>query len=42
MAEVVEGELKEGDLVITDVSGGSAKANPAVQGQQTSFPRRMF
>ena len=42
MAEVVEGELKEGDLVITDVSSGSAKATPATQAQQTGFPRRMF
>jgi HlyD family secretion protein len=34
--EVVEGDLSVGDLVITDMSGGSSGA------QQGSFPRRMF
>jgi HlyD family secretion protein len=36
LTEVVEGELHEGDLVITDMSGGSSGA------QQGGFPRRMF
>jgi HlyD family secretion protein len=34
--EVAEGELSEGDLVITDMTGGSSAA------QQAAFPRRMF
>ena len=39
--EVVQGELAEGDLVITDIAGGSAKpaqANPS----SSAMPRRMF
>jgi HlyD family secretion protein len=36
LTEVVEGDLSQGDLVITDMSGGSSGA------QQGSFPRRMF
>ena len=43
MVEVVEGALKEGDLVITDVaSGGATPATRAGQGPQGGFPRRMF
>jgi HlyD family secretion protein len=36
LTEVVEGDLHEGDLLITDMSGG------ATAGQQGAFPRRMF
>jgi HlyD family secretion protein len=36
LTEVVEGDLHEGDLLITDMSGGTSA------GQQTGFPRRMF
>ena len=36
LTEVVEGDLHESDLVITDMSGGSSGA------QQAGFPRRMF
>ncbi len=36
LTEVVEGDLSDGDLVITDMSGGSSGA------QQGGFPRRMF
>ncbi len=36
LTEVVEGDLSQGDLVITDMSGGSSGA------QQAGFPRRMF
>ncbi len=35
LTEVSEGNLSEGDLVITDMSGGGT-------GQQSNFPRRMF
>ncbi len=35
LTEVAEGNLSEGDLVITDMSGGGT-------GQQGAFPRRMF
>jgi HlyD family secretion protein len=37
LTEVVEGELAEGDLVITDMSGGTSAAQPA-----GGFPRRAF
>jgi HlyD family secretion protein len=37
LTEVVEGELHEGDLAITEASGGTG-----AQGQQSAFPRRMF
>ncbi|MBZ5588108.1 MAG: efflux RND transporter periplasmic adaptor subunit [Acidobacteriia bacterium] len=38
LTEVAEGDLSEGDQVITEASGGTA-----AQGQQTgAFPRRMF
>lgn len=40
MAELVEGDIKEGDLVITDVATGSS-ARPATAGQ-TPFQRRIF
>ena len=36
LTEVAEGDLSQGDLVITDMSGGGSGA------QQASFPRRMF
>jgi len=36
LTDVAEGELNEGDLVITDMSGGGSA------GQQAGFPRRMF
>jgi HlyD family secretion protein len=36
LTEVVEGELSQGDLVITDMSGGSST------GQQAGFPRPRF
>jgi HlyD family secretion protein len=36
LTEVAEGELSKGDLVITDMSGGSSTA------QAGGFPRRMF
>ena len=36
LTDVTEGELNEGDLVITDMSGGGSA------GQQAGFPRRMF
>jgi HlyD family secretion protein len=36
LTEVVEGDLSQGDLVITDMSGGGSGA------QQAGFPRRMF
>jgi HlyD family secretion protein len=37
--EIVEGELKEGDPVITDASGGTAATQQTPAG---TFPRRMF
>ncbi|HVN33224.1 MAG TPA: efflux RND transporter periplasmic adaptor subunit [Thermoanaerobaculaceae bacterium] len=36
LTEVIESDLHEGDLLITDMSGGTSA------GQQTGFPRRMF
>jgi multidrug efflux pump subunit AcrA (membrane-fusion protein) len=41
--EVLEGELKEGDLVITDISvGAAARSGQAATGAAGNFPRRMF
>jgi HlyD family secretion protein len=40
MTEVLDGGLKEGDLVITEVTGGSDPAGPG--GPRGGFPRRMF
>ncbi len=37
LTEVAEGDLSEGDLVITEATGGAGG-----QGQQTRFPGRMF
>jgi HlyD family secretion protein len=41
MTEIVEGELKEGDLVITEATGGSSPA-AAQAAPGGGFPRRMF
>jgi HlyD family secretion protein len=41
LTEVLDGELKEGDAVITDLGAGSA-AKPAQPGQAGTFPRRVF
>jgi HlyD family secretion protein len=41
LTEILEGELKEGDAVITDLSAGTA-AKPAPPGQAGTFPRRIF
>jgi HlyD family secretion protein len=42
VTDVVDGELKEGDFVITDVSGSSAKPAAVQSPQGPNFPRRMF
>jgi hypothetical protein len=42
MTEVVEGELHEGDLVITEATGGSSSSTAAQGGPPGGFPRRMF
>ena len=41
--EIVDGELKEGDLVITDVTmGTSTRTTPSSAAAQNNLPRRMF
>jgi HlyD family secretion protein len=41
--EIVDGEIKEGDLVITDVTmGTSAPKAPSSAATQNNLPRRMF
>ncbi len=42
MTEVVEGDLHEGDLVITEATGGSSSSTAAQGGPPGGFPRRMF
>ncbi len=40
--EVADGELKDGDLVITDLAAGSAARAVPANPQQSNFPRRVF